>query len=158
QYVEVFESLILRRGGRPELFYERCQLSRQALDKAGATISGEQLQRMLISCRDLAAPDRPVSAQLLEQFPLTAHGTLGIVILTSPDLNAALDAALKFYPVVMPAFDIRREDLGDQVLLVFQPLCDFGEVAHLLTETILGAFNSIRRYINPNIRLLEIHL
>lgn len=158
QYVEVFESLVTERGIPASLFYERCQLNRQQLEAPGAAIDGEHLRQMLRVCGELADPDRPLSAQLLEHFPLTAHGTLGVVVLTSPNLQAALNAALRFYPVVVPAYEISREEMGDQLHLVFRPLCDFGEVSETLTETVLGAFNSIRRYVRPDIPLLAIHL
>ena len=158
QYVEVFEALVVGRGFPAELLYERCQLNKQALEASSATIDGEQLKQMLLVCEELADPDLPLSAQLLEHFPMTAHGTLGVVVLTSPNLQAALNAALRFYPVVVPAYEISQEEMGDQLHLIFRPLCDFGAASETLTETVLGAFNSIRRYIRPDIPLLAIHL
>jgi len=158
QYVEVFAAFLRERGQSLAHFFPRCGLSEAALAAPGAMIDGIQLREILRVCREVAAPERPLSAQLLAHFPVTAHGTLGIVIMTSPNLEAALEAALRFYPVVMPSYEIRREEMGDQVHLVFRPLCDMGNVADDLTETILGAFNSIRRYVSPSTRLLEIHL
>lgn len=158
QYVEVFAAFLREQGQELTHYFSRCGLSDTALAAPGAMIDGTQLREILRVCREVASPERPLSAQLLEHFPVTAHGTLGIVIMTSPNLEAALEAALRFYPVVMPSYEIRREEMGDQVHLVFRPLCDMGDVADDLTETILGAFNSIRRYVSPSTRLLEIHL
>lgn len=158
QYLEVFGAFLRERGIRPEKAFRECGLGAGLVSEPGAAISGDQLLRMLRLCREAADPARPLSAQLLEHFPVTAHGTLGIVVLTSPNLDAALEAALRFYPLVMPAYDIRREEMGDRVHLVVRPLYDLGEASADLTETILGAFNSIRRYVNPGTRLLEIHL
>lgn len=158
QYLEVFGAFLQERGIRPDQAFHQCGLGAGLAAEPGAVISGDQLLRMLRMCRRAADPARPLSAQLLEHFPVTAHGTLGIVVLTSPNLEAALEAALRFYPLVMPAYDIRREEMGDRVHLVVRPLYDLEDVADDLTETILGAFNSIRRYVNPGTRLLEIHL
>jgi len=158
QYVEVFEALVVGRGFPAEHLYERCQLNKLELEIPGATIDGQQLKQLLLVCEELADPARPLSAQLLEHFPMTAHGTLGVVVLTSPNLQAALNAALKFYPVVVPAYEISQVEMGNELHLIFRPRCDFGAVSETLTETVLGAFNSIRRYIRPDIPLLAIHL
>lgn len=158
QYLEVFGAFLNERGRRLEDYLATCGLDPHLLKEPGGTMSGEQMCAVMRVCQRFADPALPLSVQLLSHFPVTAHGTLGIVVMTSPNLEAALEAALHFYPLVMPAFEIRREDLGDQVHLVARPLYDLGDVADDLMETLLGAFNSIRRYVNPGIRLLEIHL
>ncbi|MFE8072261.1 helix-turn-helix domain-containing protein [Marinobacteraceae bacterium S3BR75-40.1] len=158
QYLEVFESFLRERGRSTEALAAAVGPAVWEGTKDEGMLDGLQLLAILRAVRAAANPAAPLSAQLLEHFPVTAHGTLGIVILTSPNLEAALEAALRFYPLVMPAYDIQREDLGDQVHLVFRPLCDFGDFTADMDETIVGAFNSIRRYIKPSTQLLELHL
>lgn len=158
QYAEVLESLVIRRNVDPARLYAEGGLSRADLESPGATLDGAQLQRMLRFCQTVADPERPLSAQLLEHFPVTAHGALGLLVLTSPNLERALDAALKYYPVVVPACEITRQDWGSQINLVFKATHDFGDMAATLMEITLGAFNSIREYITSDIPRLEIHL
>lgn len=158
QYLDVFSAFLRDRGKRLETYARQCELTHDLRSLTGTGISGKQLQSLMALSREVADPRLPLSAQLLTHLPVTAHGTLGIVILTSPNLQAALEAALRFYPVVMPAYDIACETRGDKMHLVFQPRCDTGEMAEDLAEVLLGAFNSIRRYVRPTTRLLEIHL
>ncbi|WP_097459603.1 helix-turn-helix domain-containing protein [Mangrovitalea sediminis] len=158
QYLDVFAAFLRDRGKRLESYAQRCGLTRDLRPASGTGISGSQLQALMALSREVADPRIPLAAQLLEHLPVTAHGTLGIVILTSPNLQAALEAALRFYPVVMPAYDIACETHGDKMHMLFQPRCDPGDMAEDLTEVLLGAFNSIRRYVRPTTRLLEIHL
>lgn len=157
QYLEIVEAFAERRGIPITTFRAACALPAQGTGHPDDALDGEQLKQLLLQAARYARPDMPLSAQLLEDFPLTAHGTLGIVLLSSPNLNAALDAALRFYPLVMPACAISREDIGNHVHLVIKTRYDFGAITEALNETMIGAINSIRRHLQPTSRLLELH-
>ncbi len=160
QYLEVLGDFIRRRlrlleqAGRAASVTLPAWLSSRA---ACEFIDGAQMRTLLELCLLLAEPDRPASVQVLEHFPLTGHGALGMVAMTSPDLNAALDAALRFYPLVMPAYDIVREDSVAAVHLIIRPKVDFGPVGVFLTEMILGSINGIRRFLHQDVAMLEMH-
>ncbi len=156
QYIEIVETFLRIRG---------CDVDACLADigvDAAQMLAAERMdqavfQRLLQLCHDVAAPERPASVQLLEHFPVTAHGLFGIVIMTSPTLETALASALRFYPVVMPAYEILREDIADQVHVIFRRKLDIGPVNDMLAELILGSFNSIRRYVENDIGLFEMH-
>ncbi|MCG8609042.1 MAG: AraC family transcriptional regulator [Pseudomonadales bacterium] len=157
QYVEIVESMLRQRGADAQTMLSRCGLDWSNLDTRKGVLNGEQFKQLLEICQEVADPDKPVSVQILEHVPLTAHGILGIVILTSPTLDCAMQAALRFYPVVMPAYDIHAEAIGEQVHVVIKSLTDFGSVQTLLTETLLGAFNSICQFIKPELALFDLY-
>lgn len=154
QYIEIVEALLVARGHDP---YKK--LGELGIEKGRhpEAMDVDLFKALLQMSRSVANAELPVSIQLLEHFPITAHGTLGIVVMTAPNLNAALSATLRFYPVVMPAYDIVSEDAGDKIHVIFRRKVDFGDVNEILTETILGAFNSIRRHVKPDINLFEMH-
>lgn len=156
QYVEIVEHFLDNRGhdGR-KLLINKGLGSPERLYEAGV-ITGEQLKALFEVCAQHADANKPLSAQLLEQFPVTAHGLLGIVVMTSPTLEYALEAALKFYPLVMPAYSIQKREVRDQLHLVFEPLVDFGVVSEAVSEIIIGAFNSIQKYVAPHHIMLEV--
>ena len=96
QYVEIVEHFLDNRGTTAQTSHQQGLGSPERLYEAGV-ITGEQLKALFEVCAQHADANKPLSAQLLEQFPVTAHGLLGIVVMTSPTLEYALEAALKFY-------------------------------------------------------------
>lgn len=148
QYADIFESFATSRGFSVKDVRRVLGLS-EADREMPSELDGNQLLRMLDYALRIADPAMPLSVQLLEHTPLTSHGTLGIVVMTSPDLRTALDAALRFYPLVMPACEILRQDRGALVHLDFRLLYDFGGHANTLMEMLLGVFHSIMNHV-PN--------
>lgn len=75
------------------------------------------------------------------------------------DVGEALDGALNFFPLVMPAYSLQRHDLRDRVHLVFEPLYNFGPVSAFFTETVVTAFLQIAPFLarQPS-PMPEIHL
>ncbi len=157
QFTEVFTRFLRQRGCDEQAMLAACGLDRNTHTAPDTMLTGTQLQAMLSLCREQADPTRPLSAQLLHHVPITALGTLGMVIMASPSMEAALDAALRFYPVIMPAYEVRRERLGDQVHLMFSLQADFGAVSEDLTETVLGAVARICRFVMPSLGPLTLH-
>jgi AraC-like DNA-binding protein len=157
QYLGIVESFAEQRGTATDGFHQALSLPAGHTGHRDNALDGEQFLRLMQYAQSCADPNLPLSAQLLEHAPLTAHGTLGIVILTSPNLSAALDAAVRFYPLVMPACDIQRADCGDFLHLDMQLRYDFGTLQEALTEMLLGAFSSIRQHLPPTRDLLAMH-
>lgn len=63
--------------------------------------------------------------QILKHFPVTALGPLGMLAITSLTVGEALDAALRFHPLVMPLFGMTR-------------LPDSPEGAHIQIDPMFG--------------------
>lgn len=156
QYIEIVETFLRVRGCDVDVCLADIDVDAAQM-LAAERMDQTSFQRLLQLCRDVAVPGRPASVQILGHFPVTAHGLFGIVIMTSPTLEAALSSALRFYPVVMPAYEIVREDIADQVHVIFRRKLDIGPVNDMLAELILGSFNSIRRYVDTDIGLFEMH-
>ncbi|MBK8972072.1 MAG: helix-turn-helix domain-containing protein [Hahellaceae bacterium] len=156
QYADIFESFAVSRGFTAKDVRRVLGLSESGADMP-SELDGNQLVRMLDYALRIADPALPLSVQLLEHTPLTSHGTLGIVVMTSPDLRTALDAALRFYPLVMPACEIVRQDRGALVHLDFRLLYDFGVHANTLMEMLQGVFHSIMNHVPNGVDRMQLH-
>jgi AraC-like DNA-binding protein len=143
QYLEVCESLIRSRDGDLAQFHARCGVSQAVLLDPNATLDARQLKTAFAIAREYCAPGTPPVLQILEHFPLTAHGLLGMLALASRTVGEALTAAVEFFPLVMPAFAVRRENHHDEVHLIFERLCDFGEDNDFFTELVMSVLHKI---------------
>lgn len=143
QYLEVCDSLIRTHDGDLAEFHRQCGVSTQDLLDVSGLIDGEQLLTAYTLTQKFCTPDRPAVLQILEHFPLTAHGMLGMLALASNTLGDALNAALEFIPLIMPAFHVTRQNNGDRVNLIFERTTDFGEQNAFFTEMIMAGLHKI---------------
>ena len=157
QFLDTFESFALSRGVDRATFWQDGPFTSAAAAEQLTMLTGDCFLALMIQARHYADPDHPLSAQLLAHMPLTTFGSLGVVVIASPTLDAALEAALRFYPLVMPACEIWREESPEEVRLVFRLTADFSDFNDTLLEMLLGTFNTVRRHLRPDIGLLDIH-
>lgn len=113
QYLEMVEHFLENRGYSVGDCLDSARLPDAEVLYGEGYLTGEQLLALLQICADVADTSRPLSAQLLDVLPVTAHGTLGIVVLTSPTLAHALAAAMRFYPLVMPIAYAKSAAMGN---------------------------------------------
>lgn len=149
QYVEITESLLRARGGDVASVRRLCGLPPQGDPAAPQPdrIDGRQLQTVMQIARDHCGPREPISLRVLEHFPLTAHGMLGMLTIASATLGEALDMALQYHALVMPVFDMRRENLpGGGATVVVEQVADFSPFNEGLAELVVGTFRSIAPY------------
>lgn len=137
-YLDLGASLTKAQGGDVGAYYCHCGAS--ALAPAQHSIFGSQLRRSNEWILRHCPPGQPPITTFMRHFPVTCHGALGMLAITSPTLGDALEGALRFFPLVMPAFTLRRIDVDDQVHLVFDPLYDFGGSQNFMAETVATAF------------------
>lgn len=147
QYLEIGESLLRARGQDVERFYQLCGVANASAIHPGQTINGLQFRRALQFYLNVCEPRPAPLVQILAHFPLTIHGPLGVLALASPTLGEALEAALQYAPLVMPAFAIRREDHDHAVHVVFERRYDFAPVNEIFTETVMGTFLMVRPFL-----------
>lgn len=157
QYLEVCDSLIRAHDGDLADFHRRCGVSTQELLNMTAVIDGEQLLTAYTIAQEYCVPDRPVVLQVLEHFPLTAHGMLGMLALASRTLGDALNAALEFFPLVMPAFVVTRQLVGDEIHLIFERRTDFGTQNQFFTELVMSVLHKIMAFIQVPIPSVQVY-
>jgi AraC-like DNA-binding protein len=147
QYLEIGESLLRRQGREAVALYERVGVENADALQMGQTINGLQFRRALQLFLNMCEPEPAPLLQILDHFPLTIHGPLGLLAIASPTLGDALEAALQHAPLIMPAFNIRREKHGPNVHLVFERRFDFAPVNEIFTELVMGTFIKIQPFL-----------
>ncbi|MGH6646630.1 AraC family transcriptional regulator ligand-binding domain-containing protein [Aquabacterium sp.] len=158
QYLEAVESLARAQRQDAESFYRSCGIDRAGAFLPWQTIDGWQMQSALRYILRLCPAGAPPVVTFMAHFPLTTHGPVGMLAITSATLGDALQGTLKYAPLVMPAFRMRREDLRDEVHLVIEGQHDFDDVNDFFTETVVMAFSRIVHFLTRPISGIVINL
>ena len=147
QYVEVTEALVKARHGRLDQVRRALGLPPLDAKEQPAWIDAEQLMVSLDMAVAHCLPDEPISLQILRHFPLTAHGTLGVLAITASTVGEALDAALLYHALVMPLFDFQRQPDSTQGAHVrVLPTVDVGRHNALMAELVIGVLLNVAPY------------
>jgi AraC-like DNA-binding protein len=158
QYLEIGESLAREGGHDLQALYRYCGIDLPTPFMPWQTINGKQLQLALAYFLKMCPPGRPPLVTFMEHFPLTTHGPIGMLAITSATLGEALQGALTYAPLVMPAFSMRRQDLGGEVHTIVEQQCDFGIVNDFFTETVVTAPLKIMPFLTEKITGASVHL
>lgn len=158
QYLEIGESLARTLGHEVQALDRHCGVSLPRPFLPWQTMDGVQMQRSLGYFLMHCPPGAPPLVTFMAHFPVTVHGPVGMLAITSATLEEALQGALTYAPLVMPAFSMRRQDFGDEVHILFERLHDFGEVNDFFTETVLAAFLKIMPFLTRPPGDVQVHL
>lgn len=158
QYLEVGESLTRKLNRDVDAFFKHCGVDMPRPFMPWQTMNGRQMQLALTHFLRGCPPGTTPLVTFMAHFPLTAHGPIGLLAITSANLGEALQGALKYAPLVMPAYVMRRQDLGDEMHLIIEPLYDFGEVNDLFTETVVAAPLKIIPFLAKPVPDIVVHL
>lgn len=158
QYLDMGESLARALNWDVAEYYRYSGVCYPRQPLPGQTISGIQLLRSNEMILKMCPPGVPPLVTFMAHFPVTSHGPVGMMAITSRTLGEAMQAALDYSMLVMPAFAVRRHDVRDQVHMIFERLYDFGAVNDFSTETVVAAFLQIKPFLSrlPSHRL-EVH-
>jgi AraC-like DNA-binding protein len=158
QYMEVGEALCREQSLAPEELYQHCGIDLPRPFMPWQTIDGVQMRLALAHFLDLCPPGPPPLVTFMAHFPLTTHGPVGMMVITSANLGEAVEGTLKYATLIMPAYDFRRQDMGDEVHLIVEPKYDFGRVHDFFTETVLASFLKVMPFLTKPITDGEVHL
>ncbi len=158
QYLEVGESLTRVLNQDVEAFFKYCGVELPRPFMPWQTMNGRQMQLALTNFLRRCPPSTTPLVTFMAHFPLTVHGPIGLLAITSANLGEALQGALRYAPLVMPAYVMRRQDLGDEMHLIVEPLYDFGEVNELFTETVVAAPLKIMPFLSKPVSDIVVHL
>lgn len=158
QYLEVGESLARARGLDVAGVYRQCGVDLPRPFLPWQTIDGRQMKLALQHFLSLCPAGPPPLVTFMAHFPLTTHGPVGMMVITAANLGEAIDGTLKYASLIMPAYDFRREDVGDEVHLIVTRKHDFGTVADFFTETVLASFLKVMPFLTRPIAGGEVHL
>lgn len=139
QYLEIAESLARDLGVDVESIYQHCGIDLPRPFMPWHSINGKQLKLALSYFLILCPSGRLPLVTLMEHFPLTAHGPLGMLALTSANLDEALQGVMRYATLVMPACELHRMDFNGEIHTIIECRHDFGEVDAFFTEMVVVA-------------------
>ncbi|MCD6060098.1 MAG: AraC family transcriptional regulator [Moraxellaceae bacterium] len=153
-YIELVESLIRARQGDLAQIVSRCGLTPAQLQQRDQPLTLAQFQALLQLGLEHGLPGEPLFLQAMRHLPVTAHGLVGMAAMTADTLNEALDVALHYFPLLMPALELYRETVGNETQVVIQRHHDFGAPLNaLLTELVVGSLNRMGEFASaPQLR------
>lgn len=157
QYLEVGEALARELGHDIEQLYQDWGIDLPRPFMPWHTMDGVHMKRSLAHFLTSVPYGPPPVVAFMQHFPLTVHGPVGMLAITSANLGEALQGAIRYAPLVMPAFSLRREDVGHEVHLIVEPLVDFGEVQNFFTETVVLAPTKVLPFLKEPLEGASVH-
>jgi len=157
QYLEIGEALARELGQDVDPLYKAWGIDLPRPFMPWHTINGVQMKRSLKHLLDHIPYGPPPIVAFMAHFPLTVHGPAGMLALTSATLGEALQGAIRYAPLIMPAFDLHREDVGDEVRVVVEPKLDFGEVQDFFTEIVTLAPTKVMPFLKTPVEGASVH-
>lgn len=157
QYLEIGAGVVRASGGDVDGFYRFFGLGAADLSMPGTRVSAELIQQALSNYVENSAPGLAPSLQFMRHFPVTAHGPLGMLMLTNKDLGGALEACLRYYPLLAPVFTLRRQDVGDRVHIILERLYELGRINEFLTELTLMSMLKLLPFLVRQPTAVELH-
>lgn len=146
-YIELVESLIRARQGDLQQILRRCGFEPEEMRQGERMLSVEQMQALMQLGLENLLPGEPRFIQIMRHLPVTAHGLVGMAAMTADTLGEALDVGLHYFPLLLPAFELYRETVGNETQVVLRRHYDFGAaINELLTEMIIGSFNRMGEF------------
>lgn len=145
-YIELMESLVRAARGDMAQVRKQCGLS-----GGEEQLTLAQFTALLHFASEHLAGNEPLSLQILRHMPVTAHGMIGIAAMTSATLGDALDVGLRYFPLILPSYELHRVTMGNQVHVCMQRLYSFGSpIDEILTEMIPGGFQKMVLFVGQN--------
>ncbi len=148
-YIDLVESMISARQGDTSQVYTTIGLTREVIQQQpDRLLTLSQFKNLISLCIDnLRLNGELRFEQILHYLPVTAHGLIGMACMTADTMGDALDMALRYFPLLLPAFELSREDLSHEAHINIKRNHDFGSPANeLLTELIVGSIGRMAQF------------
>lgn len=122
------------------------QLTEQVLDNPHTQLDGHKMMLILNQIKAFIEDNPQAQFQLMEQFPLSIHGYVGLAAMTSSTLRQALEVGVRYFSQVMPAYQVETFESEDVCVLTLQQVSDFDDCNDLFAETVACAIASVVKF------------
>ena len=139
QYIEIAESIVKSSGGDVDEIYKRCNIDNNILQEPNSRIDAETFKELINIVLENLNNKEPLSLQILKHMPITMFGLVGVSAITSKNLGDALDIGLRYFPIILPCFELTKQVCSDYVCISIKNIYDFGSPANEILKEILVA-------------------
>lgn len=158
QYLEIAESLACELNLDLDAMYRSSGIDLPRPFMPWQSINGLQLKRALRYFLAWCPPGQPPLATFMANFPLTAHGPLGMLAITAANLDEALLGVMRYAELVMPACMVKRLEVRGEVHTTVENQHDFGEVDAFFMEMVVVAPLKIMAFLTRPLTGGAVHL
>lgn len=146
QHPRALVETALAQAAALERLLEGTEISPEMLDSPDARISYAQFG--ILSGNALRETGNPaLGIDFGRRLQLSSHGMMGLAILSSPTVGAALETGLKYYRTYSPGWHLTLEVRAEHALLTATETIPFGPFLPFATETLLIAIDSLSRFL-----------
>ncbi|MFD2177181.1 helix-turn-helix transcriptional regulator [Veronia pacifica] len=129
-----------------ELLRSEFGLDESVIEEPDAKIDGSNMELLLTKLQSFIRISQENQRYLINSFPLSMHGYLGLAAMTSATVREAIEIVIRFFSQVMPVFHLSTQQSDDRISITLIPVTDLGEQIELLAETALYSFCSLGKF------------
>jgi AraC-like DNA-binding protein len=141
QHPTALVELAVSRGVSRDAVLKDTGITPQMLESSDARISYVQFGKLSANALEHTG-ETGLGLDLGRRLHLGNLGVLGLAIMTSRTVGAALDVALQYYRALAPAWDITLSREGNVATLTARPAISMGSHLMFATEAILATFQA----------------
>jgi AraC-like DNA-binding protein len=121
RYLAGVQQMLAERGIAPTALLEGTTLTQLQLDDIGGFVGASDQDRFLANAIALSGDPMP-GLRLGRRLNISAHGSAGFAGLTAASARAALDVAVRFFPLITQLATLHLQQDRESVCVVVEPL------------------------------------
>jgi AraC-like DNA-binding protein len=141
-YLRQLLALVKSRGGDPRTLLQQLGSNELLLDQHEVSISWPQFYQLLRQSMVLAN-EPALGLYLGSQLSISTHGLLGLVALSSADLQQALQLICRYMTTRSPLINLEVQQQRQQVGLLLNELYPLGDIGPFMAETVIVALHQV---------------
>ncbi len=148
-HAELTLSLIRARQGNEAQYFERMGLTPEDLLDPNQYLTIDQFKTAMLLGAEYMLPGEPHFLQLLAHLPSTVHGLVGVAALTAATLSDALNVGIEFFSLILPSYELHREDVHHESRVYIKRLHEFGSpFDEVQVELVMGGFARMTEFVS----------
>lgn len=141
-YLRQLLALVKSRGGNTQALLQPLGCNETVLEQHEMSLSWPQFYQLLHQSMQLAN-EPALGLYLGSQLSISTHGLLGLVALSSADVQQALQLICRYITTRTPLIQLEVQQQRQQVALLLHELYPLGEVGPFMAETVIVALHQV---------------
>jgi AraC-like DNA-binding protein len=141
-YLRQLLALVKSRGGDPQVLLQQLGSNEKLLEQQEVRVSWPQFYQLLQQSM-LLANEPALGLYLGSQLSISTHGLLGLVALSSADVQQALQLICRYMTTRSPLISLEVHQERQQVALLLNELYPLGDIGAFMAETVIVALHQV---------------
>lgn len=159
RYLAGVQQMLAEQGVPADALLEGTGITQLDLDDAGGFVSVSDQDRFLANAIYLSGDPMP-GLRLGRRLNISAHGSAGFAGLTAANARAALQVAVRYFPLITELVSLRLEEGATVACVHVQPLNDLTErCEQFVTQTLFSSISLMAGFLlGPQVGGLQLDL